>query len=123
LVLVRFRIASVPVVFEYGAMKNLSIVFLKWSVAAPSFDEHHFLLGRLDEFVASTLLTVIDDGRRPGALGTRPDSEGLPTRKTVVIDKRKAPTPYRVTYTARKLNLNSTGNASRGLTGSTRLAL
>ena len=61
-------------------------------------------------------LTVVDDGRMPGALGSRPfDGEGLPTRRTVVIEKGVLASYLLDTYTGRKLGLASTGNASRSL--------
>lgn len=115
---------SVPVVFEYGATEELLDSVFEVVSGSAIFRRASFLVGRLDEIVASTLLTVIDDGRRPGALGTRPfDSEGLPTRKTVIIDKGRLNNYLLNTYTARKLNLNSTGNAARGLTGSTSVGI
>jgi PmbA protein len=43
-----------------------------------------FLKVRLGETVASPLLTLVDEGRRPRGLGSRPfDGEGLPTRRNV----------------------------------------
>jgi PmbA protein len=64
------------------------------------------------------MLTVIDDGTRPTGVGSRPfDGEGLPTRRTVVINNGVLESYLLNTYTARKLGLRSTGNASRGLVG------
>jgi PmbA protein len=66
--------------------------------------------------VAAAGLTVMDDGRMPSALGSRPfDGEGVPTRRTVVIDNGVLTSYLLDTYTARKLGLASTGNASRSL--------
>jgi PmbA protein len=74
------------------------------------------LVGKLGEKIASTQLTVIDDGRLTGALGSRPfDSDGLPTRRTVVIENGALKSYLLNTYTARKLGLKSTGNAARSL--------
>jgi PmbA protein len=54
----------------------------------------------------------------PGALGSRPfDGEGLATRKTVVIANGVLQSYLLNSYTARKLNLKSTANAARGLSG------
>jgi PmbA protein len=53
-----------------------------------------------------------------GGFGTAPfDGEGLPTRRTVLVDKGVLQTYVNNSYTARKLNMRSTGSASRGLAG------
>ncbi len=78
-----------------------------------------FLAGKLGETVAGSNLTVIDDGTMVGGFGSSYfDGEGLPTRRKVVLDKGVLISYLLNTYTARKLGLQSTGNASRGLAGS-----
>src|SRR5213076_405278 len=63
-------------------------------------------------------LTVIDDGTIPGGFGTSPfDGEGIPTRRTVVIENGVLGSYLLNTYTAKKLGLRTTANASRGLAG------
>jgi PmbA protein len=75
-----------------------------------------FLVGRLGQQIAAAGLTVVDDGRMPGGLGSRPfDGDGLPTRRTVVIENGVLTSYLLDTYTGRKLGLASTGNASRSL--------
>jgi PmbA protein len=77
-----------------------------------------FLAGKLGQKIASSNVTLIDDGTMVGGFGTSPfDGEGIPTRRTVVIDKGVLASYLLNTYTARKLGLNTTGNASRGLAG------
>jgi len=86
-----------------------------------------FFSGMLGEQVAGENITVIDDGTiihrfedgaGIGGFGTRPfDGEGLPTRRTVLVERGILKNYVSNTYTARKLNLKSTGNASRGLAG------
>ncbi|HWP35309.1 MAG TPA: metallopeptidase TldD-related protein, partial [Thermodesulfobacteriota bacterium] len=74
-----------------------------------------FLAGRLGERVASPLVTVVDDGRLPGGLGSRPfDAEGTPTSRTVVIEEGILCAYLLDSYSARKLGLAPTGHASRG---------
>jgi PmbA protein len=61
----------------------------------------------------------VDDGTLPGLFGTQPfDDEGVPTRRTVVVERGILRSYLLNTYTARRLGLRTTGNASRGLTGS-----
>jgi PmbA protein len=88
-----------------------------------------FFAGMLGERVAGENVTVIDDGTlvfdhqtpegglRTGGFGTSPfDGEGLPTRRTVLVENGILKSYVTNTYTARKLGLAaSTGNASRSL--------
>ena len=77
-----------------------------------------FLAGKLGQKIAANGVTVIDDGTIVGGFGTSPfDGEGIPTRRTVVIDQGTLASYLLNTYTAKKLKLKSTGNASRGLAG------
>src|SRR5450631_1348767 len=77
-----------------------------------------FLAGKLGEKIAGDKVTVIDDGTMVGGFGTSPfDGEGIPTRRTVVIEKGVLKSYLLNTYTAKKLGLQTTGNASRGLAG------
>ena len=50
-----------------------------------------FLAGKLGEQIAGENVTVIDDGTMRGGFGSSPfDSEGVPTRRTIVHRKRRA---------------------------------
>jgi len=75
-----------------------------------------FLVGELGKPIAPRFVTVYDDGRKMGGLGSRPfDGEGLPTRKTVIVENGILTSYLLDTYSGRKLGLPSTGNASRGI--------
>jgi PmbA protein len=77
-----------------------------------------FLTGKLGEQIAGSNITMVDDGTMPGGFGTSPfDGEGVPSRRTVVIENGVLKSYLLNTYTARKLGLKTTGNAARGLTG------
>ncbi|HJX84492.1 MAG TPA: TldD/PmbA family protein [Candidatus Angelobacter sp.] len=77
-----------------------------------------FLTGKLGEKIAGSNITMVDDGTMPGGFGTSPfDGEGVPSRRTVVIENGVLKSYLLNTYTARKLGLKTTGNAARGLTG------
>lgn len=77
-----------------------------------------FLAGKLGEKIAGDGLTVIDDGTMVGGFGTSPfDGEGIPTRRTIVIENGVLKSYLLNTYTAKKLGLQTTANASRGLAG------
>ena len=74
--------------------------------------------GLLGETVAADTVTVIDDGTIPGGFGTSPfDAEGLPSRRTVIVEHGVLRNYVLNTYAGRKLGMKSTGNAGRGLAG------
>ncbi|HEX9001426.1 MAG TPA: TldD/PmbA family protein [Blastocatellia bacterium] len=109
---------EVPIVFEFGATEDLLGDFFEAVEGGAIFRRSSFLVGQLGEQIASPLLTIVDDGTMRGAVGSKPfDGEGLPTRRTMVVEHGVLKSYLLNTYTARKLNLSSTGNASRGLTG------
>jgi PmbA protein len=82
-----------------------------------------FLAGKLGETIATSALTLVDDNlmvlaNGAGGFGTSPfDAEGLPSRRTVVIENGVLKSYVLNTYTARKLGMKSTHNAARGLAG------
>ncbi len=77
-----------------------------------------FLAGKLGQQIAGSNITVIDDGTMIGGFGTSPfDGEGIPTRRTVVVENGILKSYLLNTYTAKKLGLETTANASRGLAG------
>jgi len=77
-----------------------------------------FLAGKLGQKIAGDTVTVIDDGTMPGGFGTSPfDGEGIATRRTVVIENGVLKSYLLNTYTAKKLGLQTTANAARGLAG------
>jgi len=83
-----------------------------------------FLAGKLGQKIASPNVTVIDDGTIAGGFGTTPfDGEGIPTRRTVVVENGVLHSYLLNTYTAKKLGLETTANASRGLAGTPSIGL
>ena len=81
-----------------------------------------FFADMLGQQVAGANITVVDDGTMIidgiGGFGTSPfDGEGLPSRRTVLVENGILKNYVMNTYTARKLGMKSTGNASRGLAG------
>ena len=77
-----------------------------------------FLAGKLGQPIFGKNVTIVDDGTRRGGFGTRPfDGEGVPTRRTTVVEQGELKSYLMNTYTAKKLGLKTTGNASRGLAG------
>ncbi len=74
--------------------------------------------GKKGELIASPLLTLIDDGRLPNALGSEPwDGEGLSTRRNVLVEDGVLKTYLHTLKTAAEMGEAATGSASRGLGG------
>jgi PmbA protein len=77
--------------------------------------EASFLGTRLNQKVASALVTLIDDGTRARGLASAPfDGEGVPTQKRAIIDRGILKGFMYNTIIARRARVRSTGNASRG---------
>ena len=109
---------KVPIVFEPRIARSLLDTIFEAVSGESVYRQASFLAGKLGEKIASEKLTVIDDGTIPGLFGTYPfDDEGVPTRRTVIIEKGVLKSYLLNTYTARKLGMKTTGSASRGITG------
>jgi PmbA protein len=114
---------KVPVVFEPRTARTLLDNLFEAVHGMSIYRGESFLAGKLGERVACEALTVIDDATIPGLFGSSPfDDEGVPSRRTVVIDQGVLRSYLLNTYAARKLGLKTTGNASRGITGNPGIA-
>jgi PmbA protein len=115
---VKVETQKVPVVFEPRTARTLLDHIFDAVHGMSVYRHESFLAGKLGEKVAAETVTVVDDGTIPGLFGSSPfDDEGVPSQRTVVIDKGVLKSYLMNTYAARKLGLKTTGNASRGLTG------
>jgi PmbA protein len=114
------RVATqrVPIVFAPEIARSLVGNIFEAANGDSVYRGASFWANQLGQQVASQNVTVIDDGTIPGLFGTAPfDGEGLPTRRTVIVENGVLKNYLLNTYTGRKLNMQSTGNASRGLAG------
>ena len=109
----KIKTQKVPVIFE-PTMTSWLLGFLFACVSGISiYQETSFLINKLGERIGNNRVTIFDDGLMPGRLGTRPfDAEGVPSQKTLVVDKGILKNYLCNTYAARKLKLKSTGNSS-----------
>jgi len=74
-----------------------------------------FLKDRLGEQVGSEQVSFVDDGRIPRRVGSRPfDAEGIPTTRTLAMDKGLIKAYFYDARSARKAGMSPTGNARRG---------
>lgn len=110
--------AEVPVVFDpETAAEILGTVFGALSGYAV-FRDATFLKDRIGQRVASPLVTLVDEGRRPRGFGSRPfDGEGQRTRRNVPLEAGVLRHFLCDSYSARKIGARSTGSARRGIGG------
>jgi PmbA protein len=139
----RIPTCQVPIVFPPEASRGLMANLLHAADGDAVYRNASMFAGKLGEQVAGENITIVDDGTmvferplrngsplrdgstaadgstlRVGGFGTSPfDGDGLPTRRTVVVERGVLKELLLNTYTARKLNMRSNGKASRGLAG------
>jgi PmbA protein len=105
----------VPVIFERDvAAAVLTDLFTALSAANIAVG-NSYLVDAIGETIGSPHVSIVDDGRLAGALGTSPfDAEGTPTRTTSVFERGVLKTYLADVYYARRLGMATTGNASGG---------
>ena len=113
----------VPIIFAPEVARSLIGSIFEAASGDSIWRHSSFLVGKLGTQIAASSLTLIDDNAMllptgAGGFGSSPfDGEGLPSRRTVVVENGVLQTWLLNTYSARKLGLKSTHNASRGLAG------
>ncbi|MEZ4330767.1 MAG: TldD/PmbA family protein [Myxococcota bacterium] len=114
----RVATGEVPVLFDSRTAPSLIGQLAACANGYSIYRQSSFLHESMGERIASASVTIIDDGRLPGGLGSKPfDGEGLPTRRNVLVREGRLESWLLDCYSARKLGLASTGSAARG-TGS-----
>ncbi|OGL19842.1 MAG: peptidase [Candidatus Rokubacteria bacterium RIFCSPLOWO2_12_FULL_71_22] len=116
----KVKTTEVPVIFDPETAASL-VRAIAGAASGPSlYRRASFLLDRLGAKIAAPAVTIVDDGTIPGALGSRPfDGEGLPTRRTPLVQDGVLVSYLLDTYSARKLGLASTHHAARDGAGVT----
>ena len=114
----KVKTSKVPIVFENTVSGSLIGHIFEAVNADSVYRGASYLADKLGSKIAGDNVTVIDDGTLPGLFGTSAfDSEGVASRKTVVVENGVLKSYLLNTYTAKKLGMHTTGNASRGLAG------
>src|SRR6195256_6096890 len=112
------KTAQVPVVFDPMVSTSILEHIFEGVNGDSVYRGASFLAGKLGQKIAGDNVNIIDDGTIPGGFGTSPfDGEGVPSRRTVVIENGVLKSYLLNTYTAKKLGLETKANASRGLAG------
>ena len=114
----KVKTSKVPIVFENTVSGSLIGHIFEAVNGDSVYRGASYLADKLGNKIAGDNVTVIDDGTLPGLFGTSAfDSEGVASRKTVVVENGVLKSYLLNTYTAKKLGMHTTGNASRGLAG------
>jgi PmbA protein len=104
---------NVPVILEPPMTSSILSFFYNCISGNSVYLKQSFLAGKMGEKVGNDQVTIIDDGLLVSGAGTKPfDGEGVPTRKTVVMEKGVLKSYMMDTYSGRKLGMKSTGNGS-----------
>ncbi len=110
---------EVPVIFSPDAGRSVLGQLAGVVSGGSVWRKSSYLAQREGTVIASPLVTIVDDPLLPRAPGSRPfDGEGLATRRNVVVEAGTLRTFLCDTYSARKLQRQSTGSAGRGVGGS-----
>jgi PmbA protein len=114
----KVRTQNVPIIFEPTQTAWLMGFLFGCVSGSAVYQKATFLAGRLGGRIGNERITVVDDALRPGELGSHPfDSDGLPARRTVVVDQGVLRNYLCNHYAAKKLGLESTGSADGGGVG------
>jgi PmbA protein len=111
----RVKTCEVPVLFDSFTAPSLLGQLVGCLSGYAVYREATFLGSKMGERITAEGITIIDDGRLQGGLGSKPfDGEGLTTRRNVLVEDGVLKTWLLDSYSGRKLGLASTGNAARG---------
>lgn len=119
----RVATQKVPIVFAPEVARSLIGSVFEAASGDGIWRHASFLAGKLGEQIAAKSVTIVDDNAMlletgAGGFGSSPfDGEGLPSRRTLVVEGGVLRNYMLNTYAARKLGMKSTHNASRGLAG------
>lgn len=111
----KVKTQRVPVVFDPQIAGSLVGSLAAAANGGSIYKKASIFAGKLGKRVAAKGVTVVDDGLLPRGLGTSPvDGEGVPARRTAIVEDGVLRSFLYDSFTARKAGAKSTGNASRG---------
>lgn len=111
----KIKSAVVPVVVDPQVASNLVSMVFGAASGGSIYRRSSFLVEKIGQTVASPLVTIIDDSTIADGIASRPfDGEGVKTSQITILEKGVLKNYICDAYSARRLNLKPTGNASRG---------
>jgi PmbA protein len=115
----KVKTCEVPIVFDPLTARSLVGHIFSAVAGDAIYRKSSFLVDQIGQVVAAPEVTIVDDARMPGGLGSSPfDDEGVATQTTPIIESGVLRNYLHSAYTARNLNGRPTGNGSRAGSGS-----
>ncbi|MGL9718580.1 MAG: TldD/PmbA family protein [Wolbachia sp.] len=103
-----------PVIFEKRAAKELVKSFASAINGSSVVSNSSFLINNLNTQIFNDRINIIDDPLLPRGIESRPfDGEGITSRKNTLVKNGVLQNWILDLYSAKKLNLETTGNATR----------
>ena len=108
---------SHTVIFHPDAYQQMLFYTLIQSIRGDNVARGKSMIAdKIGEAIASELVTIVDDGTIPEGVATSmADDEGVPRRRTPIIEKGVLRSFIWDSYWASKMGVESTGNASRSM--------
>ncbi len=108
------KTTKAPVVFDNITGTSILSSIAEAINGKSVFKKTTYLADRLDSIIASPLLTIVDDGVMRRGVSSAPfDGEGIPTIRREIVSEGRLVSYMYDSYTGRKSNRESTGNAKR----------
>ncbi len=108
----RIKTGRFPVLFEAPVAVGLLGALVQATSGGALYRKASFLMDSLNTQVLSSHLDISENPHTPGAMGSTPfDDEGVRTRPRMVVSEGVLQGYFLSSYTARKLGLQTTGNA------------
>jgi len=103
-----------PVVFDPTVSNELVDLVFDAVTGASVYRKASFLAGRLNEEIASPMITIVDDATLAEGPASRPfDAEGVRSSQVTVVEKGVLKNYVCDSYSSRRLKFAPTGNAFR----------
>lgn len=105
----------VPVILDPTMAASFAATIASAANGDAVYKRSSFFAGTLGKKIGPEIFSIVDDGVRPRGFATAPfDGEGVPTRRTAIVDKGVLNSFLYDCFTARKAKARTTGNAARG---------
>lgn len=105
----------VPVVVDPQVSSGLVSMVFGAASGGSIYRRSSFLVDKVGQEVSSPLVTIVDDATITDGVASRPfDGEGVKTSQITILENGVLKNYICDAYSARRLNLKATGNASRG---------
>jgi PmbA protein len=111
----KVKTQRVPVIFDPTMAASIVGSIASAANGDSVYKKSSIFAALMGKRVAAKGITLVDDGLLPRGLATSPfDGEGVPTRKTSIVEGGVLKSFLYDSFTARKAKAKTTGNAARG---------